>query len=289
MIGVFDYVRVSSVEERCALIAAHNGAAVALAGGTDLLVNIRNTGRSPDLLVDFKDVAKMNQLVTDETVGVKIGTCVPLNVIADNKVINEHYRALAEAARSVGSYQVRNRATLGGNIANASPAADTAPALLVLNASVSVAGKDGTRKIPIRELFTEVKKTSLRIGEVITDITLPPVGPRPRSAFIKKQRVKGHDLAIINVAGYYDPDTRLLRMAIGSCAVTPILLPEINLSGHEPIDGLVKRLNAIAQNAISPIDDIRASAEYRRGLVLVLLHDLLSMLLGAEGGADEAT
>jgi len=288
MIGTFDYVRVSSVKEGCALIVAHNGSAMALAGGTDLLVNIRNGVRSPDLLVDFKDVAKMNQLVTDETTGVKIGACVPLNVIADNRVINEHYRALAEAARSVGSYQVRNRATLGGNIANASPAADTAPALLILDAHVDISGKDGTRKIPIRKLFTGVKKTSLRTGEVITDITLPPVGPRLRSAFTKKQRVRGHDLAIINMAGYYDPDAGLLRLAIGSCAVTPILLPEINLFADEPIDELVRRLNDVAQNAISPIDDIRASAEYRRGLVPVLLHDVLSVLLGAERGADEA-
>lgn len=286
MIGAFDYVRAGSIKEGCGLLAAHNGSAVALAGGTDLLVNIRNGVRSPDLLVDFKDVAKMSQLVADETTGVKIGACVPLNVIADNRVINKHYRALAEAARSVGSYQVRNRATLGGNIANASPAADTAPALLVLDASVNIAGKDGTRKTPIRELFTGVKKTSLRTGEVITDITLPEAGPRPRSVFIKKQRVKGHDLAIINMAGYYDPDTGLLRLAIGSCAVTPILLPEINLSGDEPIDELVKRLNDIAQEVISPIDDIRASAEYRRGLVPVLLHDLLSTLLGSQGGAQ---
>ena len=288
MIGTFDYVRVSSVKEGCALIAAHNGGAVALAGGTDLLVNIRNTGRSPDLLVDFKDVAKMNQLVADETIGVSIGACVPLNVIADNRVINEHYRALAEAASSVGSYQVRNRATLGGNIANASPAADTAPALLVLGASVNVTGKDGTRKIPIRELFTGVKKTSLRTDEVITNITLPPVGSRPHNAFVKKQRVKGHDLAIINMAGHYDADAGKLRVAIGSCAITPILLPEFALSGDEPIDELVKRLNVVAQNAISPIDDIRASAKYRRGLVPVLLHDLLSVLLNREGGADEA-
>ena len=284
MIGTFDYVRVASVEEGCALIAAHNGSAVALAGGTDLLVNIRNTGRSPDLLVDFKEVAQMNELRTDTETGLKIGACVPLNVIADNKAINDRFTALTTAARSVGSYQVRNRATLGGNIANASPAADTAPALLVLDASVKATGKDGTRKIPIHELFTGVKKTSLCPGEVIIDITLPPMGPRVRSAFVKKQRVKGHDLAIINMAAYYNPDAGLLRIAIGSCAVTPILLPEINLSADEPIDELAKRLNNIAQDAIHPIDDIRASAEYRRGLVSVLLSDLLLALLATEGG-----
>lgn len=285
MIGTFDYVRVGSVEEGCGLLAAHSGSAVALAGGTDLLVSIRNTGRSPDLLVDFKQVARMNELTKDKGAGVKIGACVPLNVIADNTLINDRFTALAAAARSVGSYQVRNRATLGGNIANASPAADTAPALLVLDASVNVVGEDGARIIPINELFVGVKKTSLRTGEVITDITLPPMGEHASSAFIKKQRVKGHDLAIINMAGYYDPDLRLLRIAIGSCAVTPILLPKIDLSPDEPVDELVKRVNAIAQDAISPIDDVRASAEYRRGLVPVLLEDLLSAFLGSEGGA----
>ena len=288
MIGTFDYVRVSSVEEGCALLAAGNGEVVTLAGGTDLLVNIRNIGKSPDLLVDFKQVEQMNDLVTDSDAGVKIGACIPLNVIADNRVINERYAALAEAARSVGSYQVRNRATLGGNIANASPAADTAPALLILGASVNVTGKDGSRKIPIDQLFAGVKKTSLRVGEVITDITLPPLSLGARSAFVKKQRVKGHDLAIINMAAYCDMDAGKMRIAIGSCAVTPILLPEFSLVSDERVDSLIERVNDIAQDAISPIDDVRASAEYRRGLVPVLLHDLLSVLLNREGGADEA-
>ena len=284
MIGTFEYVRVGSIKEGCEILVAQDKRAVALAGGTDLLVNIRNTGRSPDLLVDFKQVEQMNDLITDRDAGVKIGACVPLNVIADNRVINERHAALAEAARSVGSYQVRNRATLGGNIANASPAADTAPALLVLGASVNVEGKDGSREIPIDELFTGVKKTSLKQGEVITDIVLPSLGSQVRSAFIKKQRVRGHDLAIINMAACYSPDTGMLRVAIGSCAVTPILLPEVAVSMDEPIDELVKRLNVVAQDAISPIDDIRASAEYRRGLVPVLLHDLIRYVLSPGGG-----
>ena len=284
MIGTFEYVRVGSIKEGCDLLAAQDKRAVALAGGTDLLVNIRNTGKSPDLLVDFKQVGQMNDLVADSDAGVKIGACVPLNVIADNRVINERYAALAQAARSVGSYQVRNRASLGGNIANASPAADTAPALLVLGASVNVEGKDGSREIPIDQLFTGVKKTSLKQGEVITDIVLPSLGSQVRSAFVKKQRVRGHDLAIINMAACYSPDTNMLRVAIGSCAVTPILLPEVAVSMDEPIDELVKRLNVVAQDAISPIDDIRASAEYRRGLVPVLLHDLIRYVLSPGGG-----
>ena len=284
MIGTFEYVRVGSIKEGCEILVAQDKRAVALAGGTDLLVNIRNTGRSPDLLVDFKQVEQMNDLITDRDAGVKIGACVPLNVIADNRPINERHGALAQAARSIGSYQVRNRATLGGNIANASPAADTAPALLVLGASVNVEGKDGSREIPIDQLFTGVKKTSLKQGEVITDIVLPSLGSQVRSAFIKKQRVRGHDLAIINMAACYSPDTGMLRVAIGSCAVTPILLPEVAVSMDEPIDELVKRLNVVAQDAISPIDDIRASAEYRRGLVPVLLHDLIRYVLSPGGG-----
>ncbi len=284
MIGTFDYVRVSSIEEGCELLTANGGNAAALAGGTDLLVNVRNTGRSPDLLVDFKDIKQMNRLVIEEGNGATIGACVPLNVIADNTVINDRYTALAAAARSVGSYQVRNRATLGGNIANASPAADTAPALLVLGASVNVTGKNGTRKIPIQELFTRVKKTSLKEAEVITDIVLPSVS-RTRSAFIKKQRVKGHDLAIINMAASYDADAGKVRVAIGSCAVTPILLPEFSLSPDERVDSLIERANDIAQEMISPIDDVRASAEYRRALVPVLLHDLIWGVLSPGGGA----
>ncbi len=280
MIGVFDYVRAGSVEEGCDLLAQHAGRARVFAGGTDLLVNIRNTGKAPDLLIDIKAIEPLNALSADPAAGATIGACVPLNVIGENTTITEQFTALAQAALSVGSYQVRNRATLAGNIANASPAADTAPALLVLDASVAVQRSESERKISIAKLFTGVKKNSLAVDEVIVSVSLPPPRKHVRSAFVKKQRVRGHDLAVINLAGSLNQDDGALRIAIGSCAATPLLLPiDEPIDCNAPIDELVAQINEIAQDAISPISDLRGSAEYRRGLVPVFLRRLLTELL----------
>ncbi len=277
MLGDFDYVRAGSVEEACALLAENEGARI-LAGGTDLLVNVRNRIISPALLVDIKGIPELGELSLED--GMRIGAAVPLNVVAENKKIREIYPALAEAAGAVGSYQVRNRATLAGNLGNASPAADTAPPLFVLNAQVEIAGAGGTRTLPVRDLLVGVKRTSLARGEMITAIVLPPTRGA-RSAFLKKQRIKGHDLAVVNMAGFYDPSTGKLRVAIGSCAVTPVLLPSLPepVRGDDPLDEVVAELDRIAQEAVRPIDDLRGSAEYRRGLIPVLLRLLLEALL----------
>jgi carbon-monoxide dehydrogenase medium subunit len=138
MIGEFEYVRVSSVEQGCTLLAEHNGNAKILAGGTDLLVNVRNGKDSPTLLVDLKGIVKLAEFQPDGKEGALIGASVPLNVLVEDRVIRQNYRALAEAAASIGTYQIRNRATLAGNLCNASPAADTAPALFVLDAVATV-------------------------------------------------------------------------------------------------------------------------------------------------------
>lgn len=284
MIGVFDYVRVGSVKEACDLLAEHNGRARVFAGGTDLLVNIRSDGVSPDLLVDIKGIEPLGKLGVDAP-DATIGACVPLNVIGENTALAMRFTALAQAALSVGSYQVRNRATLAGNIANASPAADTAPALLVLGAHAAVQGKEGGRNIPISELFLGVKKNALVADELITSIVIPSTAKHVKSAFVKKQRVRGHDLAVINMAGSLDQESGALRVAIGSCAVTPILLPiDSPIDCSTPIDELVAQIDRIAQDAIRPIDDLRASAPYRRGLIPVFLRRLLSVLLEREGG-----
>ncbi len=278
MLGNFDYVRAESVEHGCALLARTPGAAV-LAGGTDLLVNIRNKAISPTLLVDFKGINEMGGIAFTD--GVRIGANVPLNAIAEDQRIKTAYHALFEAATAVATYQVRNRATLAGNLGNASPAADTAPPLFVLDAHVEISGPDGTRRIPVRDLPVGVKKTALAPDEVITAVTLPPLATGVRTKFVKKQRIKGHDLAIINMAGYYDPSSGELRIAIGSCAPTPVLLPPLPepVRRDDPLDDLTAALNRIAQEAVSPIDDLRASAAYRREMIPVFLRRILTALL----------
>jgi len=283
MIGEFEYVRVDSITEGCSFLAEHAGSAAVLAGGTDLLVNIRNGTASPSLLVDFKRIEELKAFFPDKGI---IGSSVLLNRITEDRIVRDRYRGLAEAVQDVGSYQIRNRATLAGNLCNASPAADTAPPLFVLNAHVTIAGPHETRTLPVQDLFVGVKKNALSPGEVIVSITLPPALPQVRTKFLKIQRIRGHDLAIINMAGYLDIASGELRIAIGSCAVTPILLPSLDEPVDEDasIDELVEKLNAMAQSAIAPISDLRGSAEYRRAMVPVLLRKLLVALLSPQEG-----
>ena len=279
MLGGFDYVRPRSIEDTCRLLAETKDARI-FAGGTDLLVEIRNGLRSPSLLVDVKKIDELTSLETDGTQWI-VGATVPLNVLAERRAIRDALPALADAALSIGTYQLRNRATLAGNLCNASPAADSAPVLLALGASVSVAGPDGLRTVPVSELFTGVKRTCLAPEEIVTDVRIPARPDGMRCAFLKQQRIRGHDLAVVNVAGRYEPGANRLRIAIGSCAPTPILLEPIDGTGSA--DAIGDHVIALAEAATSPISDVRASAEYRRAVLPVLLRRLIDRLLDGGG------
>lgn len=281
MLGAFDYVRARSIEEACRFLAETD--ASILAGGTDLLVEIRDELRSPKLLIDVKGIAELAHFQVDGP-EVIIGASVPLNVLAEHRAIRESLPALADAAFSIGTYQLRNRATLAGNVCNASPAADSAPVLLSLGAKLSIVGANGRRTMPISELFTGVKRTCLAPGEIVTDIRIPAPADGARTAFLKQQRIRGHDLAVVNAAGSYAPDTETLKVAVGSCAPTPVLLEPIDLSGTS-FESTVDRVITLAEASTSPISDVRASAAYRRAVLPVLLRRLLDRLLDGGGGS----
>lgn len=285
MLGTFDYVRARSVEEACRFLKEHPESSV-LAGGTDLLVELRNRLRTPDLLIDIKGIEELRSLEAGLSKETRIGAGVSLNVIAENRSIRERYPALSDAAVSIGTYQLRNRGTLVGNLCNASPAADGAPPLLVLEAEVEIASSAGTptrRWHPIAELFTGVKRTTLKTGELITQIRIPDHEPSLRTAFLKQQRIKGHDLAVVNAAASFNPETGIVRLSIGSCSPTPALLDPIDTSDAS-LSEILERAMALTQAATSPISDVRASAEYRKAVLPVLIRRLLERLLGEEGG-----
>ena len=280
------YERPATVEHAAALLAAADGRARVLAGGTDLLVSIRSGESSPTLIVDIKGIPGMNEIRWTPGGDLRIGAAVEVRRIYEETRILHTYAALAEGAGSIGSLQIRNRATMGGNLANASPCMDTAPPLLVLGARLQVVGSAGEREIPLDAFFVGVKKTVLEPDEILASILVPcaPVGLR--SAFEKIKRIHGHDLALVNAAGSFDPGARTIRVAIGSCAETPILLPALTeidpgAAGSEEIG---ERLGALAAKHLCPIDDVRASAEYRRDMAALLCHRLARRLLGRPDG-----
>jgi carbon-monoxide dehydrogenase medium subunit len=269
------------VEEAVAALRDSGGDAAIYAGGTDLLVEIRNGVRSPDLLIDVKRIEELGALTTSED-EIRIGATAPLNRIAESQAVRRRLPALSDAALSIGTYQLRSRATLAGNLCNASPAADGAPILMTQGAVLTVAGPLGRRDVPVRELFAGVKRTSLAADEMVLEIRIPAREDGLRTAFLKQQRIRGHDLAVVNAAASLDAGGRVLTVAIGSCAPTPILLDPLDVSDVS-VDAAVERVLTAAEGAVSPISDVRASADYRRAVLPVLLRRLCHTVLDPGG------
>jgi CO/xanthine dehydrogenase FAD-binding subunit len=279
VLGRFEYARPKTVDEACRLLAEAGRDAAILAGGTDLLVDLRNGSRSPSLLVDVKRLSELQTLQTSSD-GTAVGAAVPLNVVVENRELRKAYAGLSDAALSIATYQLRNRATVAGNLCNASPAADMAPILLVLDAKLTVQNPQGTRAVPVAKLFTGVKRTCLALGDVVVDVRMPPLDGELRTAFRKQQRIRGHDLAVVNAAAAYAPSRAILRVAIGSCAPTPVLLEPFDTKGTSP-EALAAEVLRAAAAATAPIDDVRASAAYRRAVLPALLRRLLADVVSA--------
>jgi carbon-monoxide dehydrogenase medium subunit len=283
VLGRFDYERPTSIEVAARRLAEAGAGTALLAGGTDLLVDVRNGRRDVRLLVDVKRIDGLGRLDVDRQGGLTIGAAVPLNEILEHAAVRRTYPGLAQAAESIATYQLRNRATAVGNLCNASPAADMAPILLALGATVIAWSPRGERAIAIARLFAGVRRTSLRTDEIVTEVRVPAPEPGLRSGFAKQQRLRGHDLAVASIAGTYAPADGILRLAFGSCAPTPVLVAPIEARGasfEAVADEAVRRVQAAA----SPISDVRASAEYRRAVLPVLVRRLVAALL-EEGGS----
>jgi carbon-monoxide dehydrogenase medium subunit len=283
VLGRFDYQRPSTLPEAGRLLAESDGSAAILAGGTDLLVDIRGRRHDPRLLVDIKRIDALRHLDVDSGGALTVGATVPLNEIIERAAIRRGFPGLVQAAESIATYQLRNRATAVGNVCNASPAADMAPILLALGACLVAWSPRGKRTMPLSSLFVGVKKTALAPDEIATELRVPAPEPDLRSRFLKQQRLRGHDLAVSSAAGTYAPSTGVLRLAVGSCAPTPLLLEPIEVRRSSRAAVEEKAVRAV-QVAIRPISDTRASADYRRAVLPVLVKRLIADLL-AEGGA----
>jgi CO/xanthine dehydrogenase FAD-binding subunit len=256
----FTYHRPDGLAAAFELLSAEG--AVALSGGTDLLVAIRHRKSRPRVVVDLKTVGEIGDEVSNDGENVWIGGRVVMRQIVEDPNLVSQFPALVAAARVVGSVQIRNRATLAGNLCNASPAADTAPPLIAYSAVAAVAGPDGARVVPVDELFIGPGKTVLGPGEVVTSIGLPlperPVG----SAFARVARRRGVDLASVNLACVVD-DSGRVRFGIGAMGPTPLSV-DSTIHDLESDDGW-RRLLSVA----TPISDVRASARYRSAMLEV--------------------
>lgn len=280
MLSKFDYARPQSLEEALSLLKKEGETAI-LAGGTDLMVVLRHNFLDVKHIIDIKSIPETKKMEYAPGKGLFIGASVTVNQVAQSKVIREKYTALAEGADVLASYQLRNRATLVGNICNASPGADLAGPLLVYDAVVQIAGTDGSREVNINEFFTGVKRTVVKRNEIVTGVLLPDVSENDKSTYLKQARLRGHDLAAVAAAVRLDSNNKVY-IAMTAVAPTPIRLPKL----EEAINSKCLD-NETAQwaekevaNNIKPISDVRSSAEYRLHAGGVLVKRGLMNLLG---------
>jgi len=269
----FAYARPASLEEAVALLAEHGPDARVLAGGTDLIIRLRDGSARPRLVVDVKGVPELAPGIRAGSDGaLVIGATTVMTDIAADPLVRRNAPALAEAAAVVGSVQIRNRATLAGNICNASPAADTAPALLVHDATVVAIGPGGTRRIPLDEFFVRSGVTTLARGEIVTAIEIPAPASRITSAHQRRTRRRGHDLASVTLCCGVD-DAGVTRVAFGSVGPRPLLRLDTAGVLADPSASPEARAAAfetIFTDARPSARSMRAGPEYRVAMLRVL-------------------
>lgn len=270
----FDYIRPPTLLEASQFLAAHAGEARPLMGGTDVFVRMRDGIWNDKYLVDVKFLGGMNEIGYDPAEGLVIGAAVNMNRVICSQIVSEKYPILAEASNSCASYQLRTRATIAGNICNASPAGDTIGACILLGGILSVHGVDGVRQEPLSTFFLGPGKTRLRAGDIVTSIRLqvPPHGMVGK--YIKLGRNEISDLAIVGVSVLGWPDDNLpsgfrIRLALASVAPVPLVVEgvEAMLAERKINEQLIAEAAHAAMLACDPIDDVRASARYRKLMV----------------------
>lgn len=281
----FDYIKPNSMTDASQFLSAHPGEARPLLGGTDIFVRMRDGHWKDRFLVDLKALPGMQQISYDLQTGLSIGAAVTMNDLIAFKPAQQHYPVLVKAAQLVASYPLRNRATIVGNICNASPAADTTGACLLLDGELEVYSGEGTRHLALATFFTAPGETCLKPGEIVTRLILPPPPQGLAGIYIKLGRNKASDLAIVGVTAIGYPDERnpsgfRCRLALTSVAPTPLVVHAVEdyLASAPFVEASFHQAAQIAMQACAPIDDTRSSAKYRSLMVRNLTYQALEQI-----------
>jgi len=281
------YLQPGSVAEASGFLTSYPGARL-LAGGTDLVLAMERKKVTPSHLVDLSGVPGINSISYQEG-KLHLGSMVTIQELVDSPVIKEKFPVIASAASWLGCWQVRNRATLGGNLANAAPSAEMAPPLMALGAMVKIAGSKGERVLPLEEFFTGPGQTVLQPGEIMTEVVVADQPAGARSIYLRHALRKSMDISLSNAAVSLTlaGDTVTgARVVLGAVAPTPIRsrAAEAALAGRKPDSEVIAAAAAAAAGECRPITDVRATAEYRREMIEVLVRRALNSILKPEGG-----
>jgi len=284
----FDYYGPKTIAEAVALCQQQGPGARVMAGGTDLLVKMRHKVLKPTAIIGLKAIADLNQIRFDRRSGLTIGATALLAEVAAHPQIRKHYPAIAQAASGTANVQVRHMGTVVGNICNASPSADNPPTLLVMEAKVHIAGPKGSRDLDLDAFFKGPGLTALEPGEIVTAVSVGPPKPASGACYLHLSARGRMDCSAVGVGVMVERDgarCRSVRIAVGACAPTPLRAFKAEaLAGRAAFtEALVAKLAAAAEAETMPINDVRASADYRRRMVKVLTARALELAWQSAG------
>lgn len=290
----FDYISARSVDEVVALLSSNGGGRRVLAGGTDLLVQLRERHVKASLLVDIKHIPEVNELTYNPETGLHLGAAVPCYRICQDAVIAKVYPGFVEAVAFIGGTQIQGRASVGGNLCNASPAADSVPALIVHRATCLIAGPKGTRYVPVENFCTSPGQTVLEKGELLVALHLPPPEPGFGAAYLRFTPRNEMDIAIAGAGASVVLDTSRskfvsARIALAAVAPTPLFVTQAGdwLVDKPVSEQTVEEAAQFARAAMQPIEDLRGTIPQRKHLVGVLTRRALNQAIARSRAQEE--
>ena len=286
----FDYAAPASVAEAVGLLTAHPSARL-LAGGTDLLVQLRAGRKETDLVVDAKHIPELNTISYDGASGLTLGAAVPCYRIYKDRNVTETYPSLAEIASLIGGTQIQGRASIGGNLCNAAPSADSVPLLIALGASCRIAGPRGPREVAVEDFCTAPGRTVLQPGELLVSLHLPPREPHSGARYLRFIPRNEMDIAVAGAGVQVVLENgrfRSARVALAAVAPTPLFVREAGeaLAGSAVDEGSIAAAAEIARKSARPITDMRGTADYRSHLCGVLTRRALEAAVSRARGKN---
>ncbi|MEZ4734867.1 MAG: xanthine dehydrogenase family protein subunit M [Caldilineaceae bacterium] len=273
----FNYVAAQSVDEVVKLLAENGDMARVMSGGTDLLVALREGRRKADVVIEVRRLKETGDMVYDPQQGLTLGAAVPCHRMYDDKTLTKAYPGLMDSASLIGGVQIQGRASMGGNLCNASPAADSIPSLIVHSAICNIAGPNGKRQLPVEEFCVAPGRTALQNGEFLVSLQIAAPQPGFGAAYLRFIPRNEMDIAVVGAGASVQLDesrTKIVsaRIALGAVAPKPLFVAEAGeaLAGKAISDDAIEEAARLAQAAATPITDMRGTAEYRKHLSAVL-------------------
>lgn len=273
----FDYLSAGSVQEVTRLLASNNGKARVFCGGTDLLVQLRENRCTAEFLIDVKNIPELTTIRYDSQAGLWLGAAASCYAVCHDPFVLAYYAGLVDAINLIGGTQIQYRASVGGNLCNASPAADSIPALIVHDAVCLIANQNATRRLPVEQFCVAPGKNALQNGELLVAISLPPPKKNFGAHYLRFIPRNEMDIAVVGAGASVtldDTKEKILsaRIALGAVAPTPLFVEEAGmfLAGKEITQENIREAAKIAQDAARPISDLRGTVDFRKQLCAVL-------------------